>query len=259
MQPTIVQAANPIGIVAALAAEASALGRGTRLTRGSTDSAELASLPDGALLAVSGMGCEAAARGALALADAGCGALVSWGLAGGLDPALVPGTIVVPETVLFEGGPALGVSPGWREQVLHELASRIGIGIGSGAGSGTGGALLTSAHALVGAAEKQAAFRRTGAVAVDMETYAIAEVAARRGLPCLAVRVIVDAESDEVPGVLAESANARGRIAVGRLLAGIVSAPAMLLPLMRLAGRYRAARRSLQAIARSGALTRALR
>src|SRR4029077_917603 len=72
---------NVVGIVSALAAEARHLGPTTQRREA------LASFADGTLLVVSGIGGSAAARGARALIDAGATALISWGMAGGLDPA----------------------------------------------------------------------------------------------------------------------------------------------------------------------------
>ncbi|MGH8201914.1 MAG: purine and other phosphorylase-like protein, family 1, partial [Steroidobacteraceae bacterium] len=81
---------KPIGIVSALAAEARTLGP-------TAHGAELRRLTDGALLAVSGIGENAAAAAARRLVLAGAGALASFGMAGGLDPALICGAVLLPE------------------------------------------------------------------------------------------------------------------------------------------------------------------
>jgi len=93
-----------VGIVAALAAEARTLGRAV------PPHEQFALLPDGSLLAVSGMGFEAAERDARALIDAGCNALVSWGLAGALDPRVTPGTVVVPELLMIAMKPTPSIA-----------------------------------------------------------------------------------------------------------------------------------------------------
>src|SRR6266403_1699369 len=78
---------NGVGVVAALDAEARTLGPAVRRDDG------LFFLSDGALLAVSGMGAALAAIAARNLIDAGAAALISFGLAGGLDPLLSAGTV----------------------------------------------------------------------------------------------------------------------------------------------------------------------
>jgi adenosylhomocysteine nucleosidase len=240
-----------LGIVVALAAEARPLGPAEPFGQPVPLGPGLAALPDGALLAVCGIGCAAAARSARALVAAGCRALASWGLAGGLDPSLSAGTIVLPERVLLEGAPELAVTPDWRANVLRSLASRCVAGRPGTAG----GKLLTSRHAFVSAAEKQAAFRRTGAVAVDMESHAIAEIAAARGFPFLAVRAIVDTAFDEVPVALVDAADPAGHLTVGRLVIRALSEPQTIAPLLRLARRYGAARHAMRAVARTGAVS----
>jgi adenosylhomocysteine nucleosidase len=225
-----------IGIVAALPAEAHSLGPRSGARRG------LASLADGTLLVVSGIGGVAAAQAAEALVTAGATALVSWGVAGGLDPALRAGTILLPAEVVSSEGVPHPTAHEWRERVRVALVAQR---------PQSGGRLLSSARIIETAAEKSAAFHRTGAAAVDMESLAIAEVAAARGVPFLAVRVIIDTATDVLPRAVTAASHS-GRVQIWRLLRAIVVAPRDLAGLFRLARRYAAARRSLAAVARSG-------
>jgi len=198
------------------------------------------------------MGFEAAEQSARALVDAGSRALVSWGLAGGLDPRLSPGTLIVPERLVIDGARDLSADLAWREQVLEVLGGaqgRAGIKVPIEAG----GKLLTSRRPLTSAADKRTALLEFGAIAVDMESYAVAAVAAGRGLPFVAIRDIVDAADDEVPAALLDAADARGRLAAGRLLVRMLGSPRSVMPFLGLAGRYNVARRSLRAAAQAGA------
>jgi hypothetical protein len=97
-------------------------------------------------------------------------------------------------------------------------------------------------------------FRATGAAAVDMESVAVGEVAERHGLPFIAVRVIVDSATDVLPRAVAAAADNEGHLQIWRLIGALALAPNELAPLIRLARRYRAANRSLAAIARTGSL-----
>lgn len=226
------------GIVAALAAEARLLGRA------SPHGAVLA-LRDGTLLAVSGMGPSAAAAAAQRLLEAGATALVSFGVAGGLDPALKAGALVLPQEVISAGGARRATAQGWRERVASAVADRY---------PASHGALLTCHEPLCSPADKAGAFRETGAVAVDMEGFAIAEIAASRGLPFLAVRSVLDAAADTLPPALLGAIDARGAASVARVLGAVLRAPREWPDLLRLAQRCRAAARPLVSIARSGAL-----
>jgi adenosylhomocysteine nucleosidase len=193
---------------------------------------------------VSGMGSAAAVVAAGALVDAGATALVSWGLAGGLDPRLHAGTICLPSVIVSRDGAAFATDLHWREILTAAIGARFVV---------VGGKLLTSAAAIEDAAAKTAAFGETGAVAVDMESAGVAHVAALRKLPFVAVRAIVDTAADSLPRA-AMAAGAQGRVRLARLILGIVRSPREIAPMMRLAKRYRAATRALCAVARTGAL-----
>jgi len=207
-------------------------------------------------VALSGMGGAAATQSARGLAEAGAEALVSFGMAGGLDPSLVPGTIFLPSEVVSIDGSVVATDQSWREQ----LGARVGQGGADAAGPDvpgalrlvTSGRLLTTAKAVGAAADKTLLFKQTGAAAVDMESLAIAEVARSRGLPFIAVRVIVDAASDTLPRAVTAAADNEGHLKIGRLLGALARTPGELPALVRLGQRYRAANRSLAAVARAG-------
>jgi adenosylhomocysteine nucleosidase len=199
---------------------------------------ELAWVGDGALLAVSGIGLEAAESAARALLDAGASALMTFGMAGGLDPTLKAGTVVLPRELISESGTRWLASPPWRARVAAELSPLRAVSEGN---------LLTAARAIDSPVEKSAAFRATGAAAVDMESVAVAEVAGRHHLPFIAVRVIVDTAADQLPRAVVNASRA-GKVRIGRLVAGLVVAPGDITALIRLAQRYRIALHSLKAI-----------
>jgi len=230
---------NVVGVVCALAAEARHLGPATRRHE------SLTPLADGTLLAVSGMGRAAAARSARALVEAGATALVSWGMAGGLDPALAAGTIFLPSEVVSPEGVSVTTARDWRERLGAALAPQQPL---------TQGRLLTGSKAVGSLAEKASLFRDLKAVAVDMESLAVAEVAQSRELPFIAVRVIVDSASDALPQAVTAAADSEGHLQIWRLMGALARTPADLAPLIRLARRYRVANRSLAAVARVGSL-----
>lgn len=230
---------NLVGIVCALQSEARHLGSATRRSE------FLRELADGTLVCVAGMGGQAAARGAQRLLDAGAAALVSWGMAGGLDPALIAGTLLLPNAVIGADGQAIETSQPWRERLSTAISSQL---------TPVSGKLATVGHAVASVGEKAALFLGTGAAAVDMESLAIAQVATACRVPFLAVRVIVDTAADELPGAVKAAADAEGHLSVWRLLGALALAPADLPALIRLARRYRSAAISLAAVAGAGSL-----
>ena len=193
----------------------------------------------GMLLTVSGIGQAAAAAASRRLIDAGAGALVSWGLAGGLAPSLKAGVVCLPEQVIGPDGTHYPTAGEWRETLSLLMAARRRVARGN---------LLTSATPLASTAAKAAAHRDTGAVAVDMESSAVAKTARNHGLPFIAVRAIVDTAADEVPRAVS-AASESGQVRIGRLFLGLMRSPVDLVPFLRLAKRYRNAIGSLRAVA----------
>ncbi len=229
---------NGAGVVAALAAEARALGPPPK-------SGEYSALEDGMLVAVSGIGSAAAQGAARRLIAAGATSLVSWGLAGGLDPGLEAGAVCLPRVVVAADGTRFPTTRSWRESLASSLAAHAHVESGN---------LLTAALPIDTVDAKQALYLATGAAAVDMESSAVAQVAEAHGLPFIAVRVIVDTARDGLPQAVARASRA-GRVQVGRLLLGLIRSPLQLGALLRLARRYRLAARSLRAVANLGGLT----
>jgi adenosylhomocysteine nucleosidase len=221
------------GVVAALAAEARALGPIRR--GGAKTPSDFRQLEDGTLLAVSGIGSPAARAAARALVSAQVSALMSFGLAGALDPNLAAGAIILPGELISPDGARFVTCKAWRERIAASLGS------GSAVRTDT---LLTSVRAIETPREKAAAFRDTGAAAVDMESAAVAEVAAAHSLPFIAVRVIVDTAGDALPPSVIAASRA-GRVEMGRLIAALVATPREVAALIRLARRYRTAMRAL--------------
>jgi adenosylhomocysteine nucleosidase len=212
-------ALNIVGIVCALASEA----RHLRPT-------------DGTLVITTGMGRSAASDGARALVNAGAKALASWGMAGGLDPSLPAGTILLPTEILGPDGRIHPCEASWRERLSATIETR-------------SGRLVTTAKSVGSVEDKAELFRTTGAVAVDMESAAVAEVAEQHGLPFLAVRVVVDSAADSLPRAVTAAADSEGHLHIWRLIGTLAMAPNELAPLIRLARRYRAANRSLATLA----------
>ena len=230
-----VQAAVPrTGIIIALGSERAALAR----------------LPHASLgwsLVQSGPGPERAAQCATAAVAAGAQALVSWGLAGGLAADVTPGTVVVPRRVIMQRGEVFVAAAAWRER-LASLTSEFTVSDGD---------LLTVPAPLGSPAAKAGAAAALGAVAVDMESAAIAAVAARARVPFVALRVVVDAQRDVVPAGAEKWIDARGNTRTAAALGAIVR-PGEWQALWRLAQRYRTANAVLVRLARTVAARRLL-
>lgn len=222
------------GLVVALAAEARVL------TRRRTPPGQIVPLAGGAALELGGIGPAAAQRAAQALAEAGASALAAFGVAGALEAGLRNGDLLCPERVLDEQGRIYATDSAWRARLLQRLAE-------SGLPPARTAPLLTLPTALATPAAKRAARDREGAVAVDMESAAVAAVAAARGLPFLALRAIVDELHDPLPSALQAGIDAFGRPQPLALIAVLGRDPALLAHLPRWYVRMRRATRALRA------------
>jgi len=193
----------------------------------------------------SGPGPQRAADNARAALAAGAGALVSWGLAGGVHLRLGSGTVVLPRRVRAADGAVYPVHREWRAVIAAALHGEIPVDEGD---------LLSVAEPLVTPAAKSAA-AALGVVAVDMESAAVAAVAARARVPFIALRVVVDTATDVLPPAAVAWVDARGDRRFGAALAAAVR-PLQWRALWILAKRYRAASRALE---RAAVLTAASR
>ncbi len=126
-----------------------------------------------------GMGPERA-RGRLAMyLDAlPITSVISAGYAGGLDPVLETGSILIGENYS---------TPEWAAQVMALHGEAV-----------VAGRLKTSAVMLETPAEKAAFAQQTGAAAVDMETASLWALCQERGIPMLSVRAISDPADQEL-------------------------------------------------------------
>lgn len=181
-----------------------------------------------------------AAAMAVDLIDAGCQGLVSFGCAGGLDPALIPGTVVIAESVRLPDGQSLATDPSWRQRLMTRIDNSVPIVCG----------VVAAAHEpLLGAQIKRFCHHASGAVAVDMESGEIGAAATARGVPLLVVRAIADPAECSIPAWIAELVTEDGKTPIGAVLQGLLKHPHDLGLLIRLGRDARAAMRSLRGVA----------
>jgi adenosylhomocysteine nucleosidase len=194
-------------------------------------------------VACSGGSAERARSEAERLVADGATGLVSFGLAGGLAVQLRPGDLLLPEMVRGAGPISGSVDAVWRDRVHARLAA--------GGLEPKAGALVGSERIVPTAADKRALFEATGAEAVDMESHAVAAVAAAAGLPFLVIRALADAHDQVIPQVAREALRPDGRVRLRATLGGLIRQPGELLALLRLA---RQSARGLSTLRRAAAL-----
>ena len=128
--------------------------------------------------------------GAEQLLRNGASALVSFGIAGALDTALMPGRIVLAEGVIDGTGQQFQTDEAWRRRLMESSTPHVEF---------TCGTIATMEKAAATPSEKATLFGRTGALAVDMESSGVASAAARHNVPFIAIRAIADPASRRLP------------------------------------------------------------
>ena len=223
--------ASRIGVVVALDAEAQTLYSGTLSHQ------RVITVSDQLSMVVSGMGPQAAGQAAEQLLQSGVAALLSWGTAGGLNPDGQAGDLLVPEQVVWNGR-HWPVDPAWRMTLLHQLSSRVP----------GGGLCSVSVPCASVAAKAELRAAHPESRAVDMESGAVAECAARADLPFLVVRSVVDPANQALPVSATRSVDAYGRPRWLPLLGGLLRHPGDLPALMGLGRQMQAALQSLRRV-----------
>ena len=171
---------------------------------------------------------KGARSAAQALVDQGAEALLSFGLAGGLQPGLHPGTVLVPPCVItqtetYECDPAL----------ISFL------------GGATPAPLLAGQHIAATVAEKSVLYQQYNATAIDLESGEVAEIARQNALPFAVLRAVTDPAERPLPPAALVALKDDGSLDVIRLLRSILRQPGQIPGLLKIGQDAKAARRTL--------------
>jgi adenosylhomocysteine nucleosidase len=163
--------------------------------------------------------------------------VISFGVAGGLDPTLRSGDVVVATEVLAgDARWAAGLS--LSDDLIDKLTS--------GRRRVVRGSLAGAEEVVTGRSCKAALHSETGAAAVDMESHIAAAYAAEQGLPFAALRVISDPAHRALPALAREAIKPNGQIDVAAILRGVVRNPATVRALVSTGLDFNRALRSLR-------------
>ena len=130
-------------------------------------------------------------------------AIVSYGVAGGLDPEFRTGDVIIPHAVIM-GDKKWATDSFLSSQYAGQIVGE-NVVVHSG--------ILVGSDTVVPTPEAKAALRGlTGAVAVDMESHIAAQFAADHGVPFAVVRVISDPADRALPSATENSIKPNGDI-----------------------------------------------
>jgi adenosylhomocysteine nucleosidase len=154
--------------------------------------------------------------------------VISFGIAGGLAPALRPGDCIIATTVLA-GDETLAPDESW----IARMASRVPQAVL---------AALAGTDAIVAeVAAKADLFAASGAHAADMESHVAARFAKRHGLPFAAIRAVADHAQSALPPAAAHALTPDGRVDYRNVARSLVRQPRQIPALVRTARESNAA------------------
>jgi adenosylhomocysteine nucleosidase len=196
-----------------------------------------------AVVAVSGMGAAAARRAGVTLISR-CRPqlLLSLGFAGALVPGLAAGDVILEADFWHYDPDSRELRPGsppapWSLAPLHEALGQAGLA--------TARASLVTTSRIIRKGKHRAALSGLPHPVVDLETGVLAELAAARDLPFLALRAITDAAAEEIPEFLRTAVNQEAALRARLVLAWLAQDLTRVQDLLRLWRRSRRAARSL--------------
>ncbi len=148
------------------------------------------------LLAKTGMGPENAEAAARRLFEEGSvAAALALGVAAGLSPQLRTGDLIVGDRVIFHGRDSTTRQSFPCDAKLQESALTV---IRQSGDRYALGSIVTVERIVLAAEEKRGLAAQSGAMAVDMESAAIASAASARAVPFLAIRAILDPVEEDL-------------------------------------------------------------
>ncbi|MGZ8190714.1 MAG: phosphorylase family protein [Methylococcaceae bacterium] len=223
------------GIVVALPEELSTL------TSKKINKGQCVFIAEKLLVAYSGAGADNAQSASDLLVAKGATRLISWGCAAALSPLLRPGDLTLADRFIDSDYISIDVNADWHNHSKNLLSQSFSVHSGC----------LTESKGIVSSSkDKNKLHLITGAIALDMESIAIAKVARQNALPFLAIRVIVDPVNMNLPNSINYSLNEQGGIVMSKLLLFLALHPVELIGLIKLGLHFKKARNTLKMVAK---------
>jgi len=177
----------------------------------------------------SAMGTASGAKvAAETLCAKGVSHLVSLGVCGGLHPDVKSGDLILPSALLMDGQ-SQHVDTDWHERFCASV------------GDIKTGPIVSVTTAISTPEEKTKLHQSSGAIGVDVESYAVMTVAAEQGIPALTIRTVLDPYDQALPPAALKGVDEKGHTQILPLLAELVKRPQDLPHLIRLGGQSKLA------------------
>jgi hopanoid-associated phosphorylase len=174
---------------------------------------------DGALVACAGARPQKARWLARELIKKGATRLMSFGIAGGLEPGLPIGSLVVGSQVSSTDG-TWSCDDDWINKLSHTLPE------------GHCGGVWGSEILIPTATEKSALYHKSHCLIVDMESHAAAQIAVEAKMPFVVLRAVCDTSDMDVPPIVMAAIKEDGSINYAKAIGHILRHPSQIAGLL---------------------------
>ena len=230
------------GIVVALPEELNTLTRFPGFTGArKIDKGTSTFLGNSVVVAYSGAGPNNARLAAELLITNGATRLISWGCAAALSETLKPGDLLLAGSLIDSCNNKISIESEWRNYAESQLLKYLPVHCGC----------LAESEIIVSTSKDKIKLRsQTAAIALDMESIAVAKVAGHYSLPFLTIRAIADPVRMDLPTSVNYALNNEGDIVLSRLLFHLACHPAQLKGLIKLGLYFNNAKSTLKLVAK---------
>ncbi|WP_419778912.1 phosphorylase [Maridesulfovibrio sp.] len=187
---------------------------------------------------VSGIGIARAAEAAALLCAEKPDLLLSIGVSGGLAPGIDTGCLIAATAIHSD----IADFDSWHEA---DSDAKLRSELISACGKIQCGKLITATEPVLTPQDKLFMFERTGAMAVDMESIAVAKAAKQAGIPFSCIRAISDDAKRGIPEESLAGVDESGKTQLGPILKAIVKKPGLILELIPMGRDYSKALKAL--------------
>lgn len=191
-------------------------------------------------LSLSGIGYRPARDAAAGLMEHGIDALISWGVAGALEPSLITGDVLIPDLIIMEHE-HFSPSSRWTDNIKAHLAKTLP--------NIKSGGICTTTEICAATENKQNLLHKTGAQAVEMESAAIAKLACEKNIDFIAVKAISDEADTAIPDAVLSGIDNAGTLDLLSFLNSCCRRPGQVLQIIKTASDYKKALNTLKKIA----------
>ena len=192
-------------------------------------------------LYTSGMGSAAVDKCLSELATQKISGLISWGVCGALTPKLKSGDLLIPKSVMNQSRRTIECDDSWRKTILDALP-------GSALDTCFSDCHFTDSDLIEATpVSKRTLADISGADAVDMESFTIADFANQHKIPFVIIRAVVDTIDDTLPSASAFNPG-QSSVSFNTLFNAIIR-PQQWPALIRTGGQFNAALASLKTLA----------